>query len=58
MSYKGKMLIVIESKETGERFVHNPFQKGGKIVPDGYRKVTGEVPLGTNKFDDLPMYNS
>jgi hypothetical protein len=50
----GRCLIVVEHKETEERFLYNPF-KYKKVVPDGFYKVTSQVPLNENKFGHLPV---
>jgi hypothetical protein len=52
---KPRRLIVVEYKESGERFLHNPFVKGQRIVPDGYRKITQTIPLDEKRFGHLPL---
>jgi phosphoglycerol transferase MdoB-like AlkP superfamily enzyme len=52
---KPRKLIVVEHKESGQRFLHDPFIKGQKIVPDGYRKITQTVPLNEEKYGHLPL---
>jgi hypothetical protein len=49
-----RYLIVLENKETGKRFLHNPF-KSNIIVPSGYIKITSTVPLNEVKFGHLPL---
>lgn len=49
-----RYLIVVENKETGERFLYNPF-KNKKVVPDGYYKITQKVPLNEEKYGHLPV---
>lgn len=51
---KQRYLIVIENKKSGERFLYNPF-KHEKVCPDGYYKVTQQVPLDESKYGSLPI---
>lgn len=50
----GRYLLVIENKETGERFLYNPFLHN-KVTPDGYRKITHVVPLNEEKYGHLKI---
>jgi hypothetical protein len=50
-----RSLIVIENKESEERFLWNPFQKGQPVVPGGYHKITSKVPLDEEKFGHYPI---
>lgn len=49
-----RYLIVVENKETGERFLYSPF-KNKKVVPEGYYKITHQVPLNEGKYGHLPI---
>jgi hypothetical protein len=52
---EGRYLIVIEHKVTEERFLWHPFEKGKPVVPDGYYKITQQVPLNEDKYGNLPI---
>lgn len=46
-------LIVVEHKETGERFLYSPF-KYKKVIPEGFYKITQLMPLDEGKYGHLP----
>lgn len=50
-----RYLIVIENKATEERFLWHPFASGKPVVPDGYYKITQQVPLNEAKYGNLPI---
>jgi hypothetical protein len=50
---KKRYLLVIENRETGERFLLDRLKYD---IPAGYVKVTSSIPLDEEKFGHLPIY--
>lgn len=51
MKDKSRLLVVVE-RETGKQYLIDFFKYG---VPDGFSKVTGNLPT-PKKYFDLPVY--